>query len=105
MSAIDEFFALLETTEVVQYMIRSMREEPAQLLGDICREFERTGRPVPDHHLHIGGYMGEAAIKVLVLAGLVQREPGGIVSTYSYRPTDAGRKHWESLKADGFLKK
>lgn len=105
MSAIDEFFALLETTEIVKYMMRSLREEPAQLLSDICRGFESTGRPVPDHQLHIGGYMGEAAIKALVSAGLVQREPGGIVSTYSYRPTEVGRKHWERLKAEGFLKR
>lgn len=104
MSAVEEFCALLETTEVMKEMIRSLREEPANLLGDIFRQYEETGHPVPDHRLQLAGYMSQAAIKVLLSAGLIGRLPGGTLSLYSYVPTDEGLKQHENLKTDGFYK-
>ena len=73
-------------------------------LGDICREYQRTGQPVPDHHVHFGGYMGETTVKALVSAGLVKREPGGRISLYSYEPTKEGLAHYKKLKAEGIYK-
>lgn len=105
MSAIDDFIVLLEATEVMKQVIRSLREEPAHLLRDVCEEYQETGRPVPDHHLQFVGYLGEAAIKALIALGLVQQKPGERVSLYAYEPTEAGLKQYEQLKADGFYKK
>ena len=105
MSAVDDFTTLLETTEAMKQVLKSLKEEPAHLLGDVCREYQRTGQPVPDHRLHFVGYMGEATLKALLSAGLIRRQPGGRLSLYCYEPTPEGLEQYEKLKADGFYKK
>ncbi len=105
MSAIDDFAALLETTGIMKQVQKSLKEEPAHLLGDICREYQRTGQSVPDHRLHFAGYMGEAALKALLSAGLIRRQSGGRVSLYCYEPAPKGLQQYERLKAGGFYKK
>ena len=105
MSAIDDFTTLLETTEVMKQVLKSLKEEPAHLLGDICREYQRTGQSMPDHHLQFVGYMGEAALKALLSAGLIRRQPGGRLSLYCYEPTSEGLAQYEKLKADNFYQK
>ncbi len=105
MSAIDDFAALLETTEVVKQLFKSLKEEPAHRLGDICRECQRTGQSIPDHRLHSTGYMGETTLKALLSAGLIKRQPGGRLSLYSYEPTAEGLKQYKRLEADGFYEK
>ena len=105
MGAIDEFAVLLESTEVMKQVLNSLKEEPAHLLGDICREYQRTGEAVPDHRLHITGYLGEASLKALLSIGLVRRQSGGRLSLYLYEPTTEGLKQYESLKTDSFYQK
>ncbi len=80
MGAIDDFASLLETTEVMKQVLDSLEEEPAHLLGDIYREYQRTGEAVPDHHLHFTGYLGEASLKALLSSGLIRRGPRGRLS-------------------------
>ena len=104
MSAIDDFVSLLESTEVMKQVLKSLREEPAHFLGDICREYERTGEPVPDHRLQFIGYLGEAAPKVLISAGLVRWLTGDRLSIYTYEPTPEGLEQYQKLKADGFYR-
>ena len=102
MGALDDFFALLETTEVMQQVIMSLKEEPAHLLGGICREYERTSQPVSDHHLSLVGYLGEASLKALISAELVHQQPGNRLALYCYEPSAKGMEQYEGLKADGF---
>lgn len=105
MSTIDDFAALLEGTEVMKQVLKSLKEEPAHLLGNICREYQESGQSVPDHHLHFVGYMGEATLKALLSAGLIKRQSGGRLSLYAYEPTAEGLEQYERLKADSFYKK
>jgi hypothetical protein len=105
LGAIDSFAALVENTDVMKQVVKSLKEEPAHLLGGICLEYQRTGQPVPDHRLHFVGYLGEAALKALLSAGLIKRQPGRKLSLYSYEPTPEGLEQYEKLKADGFYKK
>jgi len=105
MSAVNDFVALIETTEIMKQVLKSLKEEPAHLLGDICREHQRTGQAVPDHRLHFVGYLGEATLRALLSAGLIRRQPGGRLSLYCYEPTPEGLEQYEKLKADGFYKK
>jgi hypothetical protein len=105
MSAIDDFTALMEKTEVMKQVLKSLKEEPAQLLGDICREYQKTGQPVPDHRLRFVGYMGEAALKALLSAGLIKRQSGGRLSLYCFEPTPEGLKQFEKLEADDFYQR
>ena len=105
MRAIDDFAALIGTTEVMRQLLKNLREEPAYLLRDICREYERTGQLVPDHHLNPTGYSGEASLKALVSAGLLSRQTGDRFFLYAYEPTPAGLEQYERLKADGFYQR
>ena len=100
----DDFMALLEATDVIKQIRKNLREEPALLLCDVCREYHKTGHIVPDYRLHLTGYMGEAALKALLDAGLIKRQPGGSLYLYCYEPTAAGLEQYERLKADGFYK-
>lgn len=105
MSAIDDFAFLLESTEVIKQALKSLKEEPAHLLGEICRDYHRTGQPVPDHRLQLTGYLGEAALKALLSAGLLKQHSGGTLSLYCYEPTLQGLEQYERLKSDSFYKK
>ncbi|MBI2852470.1 MAG: hypothetical protein HYX84_05165 [Chloroflexi bacterium] len=105
MSAIDDFAALVETTDVVRQLLKNMREAPARLLGDICQEYRATGQPVPEHRINLPGYIGEAALKALQALGLIKRKHGDWLSLFSYEPTTAGLEQYEKLVADGYYKK
>ena len=104
MSALDDFTELLDNTEVMKQLMNTLKQEPAHLLGDICREFEKTGQAVPDHRMRTVGYMGEAAIRALVSVGLITRTSGGLLSLYLFEPTEEGLKHYKKLKDEGFYK-
>jgi len=105
MTAIDDFATLLETTEVMRQVLRSVREEPAYLLRDICRDHQRTGLAVPDHCLQLIGYMGGAALKALLAAGLIRQHSGGRLSLYTYEPTEKGLEQYKKFEADGFYRR
>ena len=105
MSALDDFAALIEATEVIKQVIRSLKEEPAHLLGSICREYEKAGQPVSDHHLNLVGYLSEASLKALIAAELIRQQSGSRLSLYCYVPTPKGIEQYERLKAGGFYQK
>lgn len=104
MSAIDDFAALLELTEPMKVFLKEMRKEPAQLLGDICREYEATKQAVPDHYLQMVGHLGELAANILIAASLIKRQPGGTFALYVYEPTPEGIEQYQKLRAEGFYK-
>ncbi len=102
MGALQDFIALVEGTEAMKQLLKSLREEAAHMLGRICREYERTNQPVPDHHLYFPSYIGETSIKALISAGLIRVQPGGRISLYQYEPTPEGLEQYRSLSAEGF---
>ena len=102
MSKFDDLVALLGKTEVMEQSFRSLREEPAFLLGNICREYEKTGQPVPDHYLQFSGYIGEVSLRALLAADLITHQSGGRLSLYSYQPTESGLEQYRNLVEDGF---
>lgn len=103
MSALDDFTALIQETETIKQVIRSLKEEPAYLLDSICRQYEKTGRPVPDPQLNITGYLGEVSLKALFAAGLISQQPGGRLSLYCYEPTQNGLEQYRNLKDNDSL--
>lgn len=84
-------------------MIRSLKEEPAYLLGSIYRQYEKTGHPVPDHQFNITGYLGEIPLKALLAAGLISQQPGDRISLYCYEPTQNGLEQYRNLKDNDSL--
>jgi len=86
MAAFEDFVTEIRKTETMQ-----------ALLSTICKEYEATSRAVPDHHLHLMGYFGEAMLRALISANLVAREAGDRFSLYNFRPTEAGLKYYNAM--------
>ncbi len=100
MAVFEDFVAEIKKTGIMQALFRSLEEEPAKLLGAICQEYEATGKAVPDHHLHLAGYFGEAVLRALVSANLVTKEPGDRFSLYGYKPTEAGLNYYKGMLSE-----
>jgi hypothetical protein len=93
----DDFIEVVKKTETMQALFQSLEKEPAKLLAVICREYEVTNKAVPDHHLNLSGYFGEAILRALVSANLVTREREDRFALYGYKPTEAGLKYYKAM--------
>ena len=100
MGAFEDFVGVVKKTETMQALLQSLEKEPAKLLGTICREYEATQKAVPDHHLNLAGYFGEAMLRALVSANLVTREAEGRFSLYGYKPTETGLKYYKAMRKE-----
>jgi hypothetical protein len=97
MGAFEDFIEIVRKTEPMQALIQGLEREPAKLLAAICREYEATKKAVPDHHLNLAGYFGEAVLRALVSANLITREREDRFALYGYKPTDAGVKYYKAM--------
>jgi hypothetical protein len=97
MGAFEDFVQVVKQTETMQALLQSLEKEPVKLLAAICREYEVTNKAVPDHHLNLAGYFGEAMLRALVSAGLVTKEREDRFSLYGYRPTEMGLKYYRAM--------
>jgi hypothetical protein len=97
MGAFEDFVEVVKQTETMQALLQSLEKEPAKLLAAICREYETTGKAVPDHHLNLSGYFGEAFLRALVSANLITREREDRFALYGYKPTEAGLKYYKAM--------
>lgn len=100
MGIFEDFVDTIKKTQTMQELIKSLEEEPAKLLGSICREYEKSSKAVPDHHLHLSGYFGEAMLRALLAANLVTKEAGDRFSLYGYTPTEEGLKYYKGMVAE-----
>jgi hypothetical protein len=97
MGAFEDFVGVIKQTESMQALFQSLEREPAKLLAAICREYEVTNKAVPDHHLNLSGYFGEAILRALVSASLITREREDRFALYGYKPTEAGLKYYRAM--------
>lgn len=97
MGAFEDFIDLIKQTETMQALLQNLEREPVKLLGTICREYEATNKAVPDHHLNLAGYFGEAMLRALVSANLITREREDRFYLYGYKPTEAGLKSYKAM--------
>lgn len=97
MGAFEDFVEVVKQTETMQALFQGLEREPAKFLGVICREYEATGKAVPDHHLNLSGYFGEAILRALVSANLVTKEREDRFALYGYKPTEAGLKYYRAM--------
>jgi DNA-binding MarR family transcriptional regulator len=97
MGAFEDFTDLVKKTATMQALLQSLEKEPAKLLAAVCREYEVTNKAVPDHHLNLAGYSGEAMLRALVSANLITRERGDRFSIYGYKPTEEGIKYYKAM--------
>jgi hypothetical protein len=97
MGAFEDFVDVLKQTETMQALLQNLEKEPAKILAAICREYETTKKAVPDHHLNVAGYFGEAMLRALVSANLITREREDRFSLYGYKPTEGGLKYYKAM--------
>ena len=97
MGAFEDFVDVVKQTETMQALLQNLEREPAKLLAAICREYEVTNKAVPDHHLNLAGYFGEAMLRALVSANLITREREDRFSLYGYKPTETGLKYYKAM--------
>jgi len=97
MGVFEDFIDRVKQTETMQALIQGLEREPANLLSAICREYEATGKAVPDHHLNLAGYLSEAMLRALVSANLITKEREDRFSLYVYKPTEEGLKYYKSM--------
>jgi len=100
MGAFDEFLTEIRKTETMQALLKSLEEGSAGLLKSICQEYEATNKPVPDHHLNLTGYFGEAMLRVLLSANMITKELGDRVALYCYKPTGTGLNCYKGMLAE-----
>jgi hypothetical protein len=96
MGAFEDFAATVRNTEAMKALFQSLEEGPARLLCSICKEYEATSKAVPDHHLNLTGYFGEAVLRALVSANLITKERGEF-SLYAYEPTERGLELYKGM--------
>jgi len=101
MGAFEDFVNLMKKTETMRALHDSLEREPVKLLAAICREYEQSKRAVPDHHLNLAGYFGEAILRALVSANLVTKEPEDRFALYGYKPTEAGLRYYRAMLEEG----
>lgn len=97
MGAFKDFVDVVKQTETMQALFQSLEREPAKLLAVICREYETTNKAVPDHHLNLSGYFGEAILRALVSANLITREREDRFALYVYKPTEVGLRYYRAM--------
>jgi hypothetical protein len=97
MGGFEDFIDVVKQTEPMQALLQNLEREPAKLLAAICREYEATNKAVPDHHLNLAGYFGEAMLRALVSANLITREREDRFYLYGYKPTEAGLKYYKAM--------
>ncbi len=102
MNGLDEFIDLIEETEAVKGVVKSLKLEPAKLLRDICLEYRETGHPIPDYKLNLVGYLREIALRALISADLIEEKSGGRLSLYVYEPTEKGLDQFVKLEDADF---
>jgi hypothetical protein len=100
MGAFEDFIDVVKRTETMQALFQSLEREPAKLLAAICREYEVTNKAVPDHHLNLSGYFGEAILRALVSANLVTKEREDRFALYGYKPTEVGLKFYKAMLSE-----
>ena len=105
MGAYEDLIERLRQTDVMQQVLAALEKEPVALLYAICKEYEASNNPVPDHHLPIVGYLKEVALRTLLSGGLLERQPGGRLSVYSYTPTSDGIECYRRLENEGWGRK
>ena len=100
MGAFEDFLAVVKKTETMEAIIKNLEEGSAKLLHSICQEYEATNEPVPDHHINLTGYFGEAMLRVLVSANMITKELGDRYYLYSYKPTEMGLNYNKNMLAE-----
>ena len=97
MGAFEDFVDVVKQTETMQALLQNLEREPAKLLAAVCREYEATQKTIPDHHLNLAGFSGEAMLRALVSANLITRERGDRFFLYGYKPTKEGLKYYKAM--------
>ncbi len=74
-------------TGAMRELTGELRAYPVRLMRQMVAEHKLRGGPVPDHVLDIVPYLGDTALRALVVAGLVDRIDDSPHAIRAYVPT------------------
>ena len=94
-----ELEKLLGDLEPVRELMEEVRRYPVELLQQVCALHQRTGGPVADHTLSLAPYLGDVALRALLMGGLIEQMDPGHHAMYAYLPTKKGLKLCQGLEA------
>lgn len=77
-----------------------VRRYPVALLRTLCAEYRRRGTPVPDYLLSLAPYLGETALRALVLGGLAERVDDARFAIHAFVPTAQGLALAEGIERE-----
>lgn len=99
-SAVQELRELVSGQEPIRDLVNQIHSHPVELLRQVCAQHRQRGGPVPDHSLRIYSYVGEVAIRALILGGLIEQDTANLHALRAYVPTSRGQKLCDRLEAE-----
>jgi len=97
MGTYEDLVQTIKQTGVMQQTLAALQEEPVKILLSICKKYEESNEPVSDHNVHLSGYLGEIALRALLSAELIERQSGGRLAIFRYKPTPEGMEQYKRL--------
>ena len=104
MTSSEEFNNTVNETEAMKSLYRMLAEEPLKIFRVICREYEATEKPVPDHHINFTDYFTATILRALVSSKMLIRETGDKLSLYSYIPTEQGIHFYRRMSEEDSIR-
>lgn len=101
-SARDELVNVVNSTGVMRQVLHDLEDEPLRLLCTIYQEFQKTGKPVPDHRLTIYSYFSEAALRAVLEAEIIKPCCESRYSLYEYEFSEKGLDLCRRLAEEGY---
>ena len=99
-SALQELRELIGGPEPVRDLVDQIRSRPVDLLRQVCAQHRQRGGPVPDHSLGLSSYVGEVAIRALILGGLIEQDTTDRHALQAYVPTSRGKELCDRIEAE-----
>lgn len=100
MTAYAEAEAAIASVGPTRELAAEVRRYPVELLRKLCGEYRRRGTPVPDYVLDLAPYLGETALRALVLGGLAERVDDSRFAIHAFVPTPQGLAMAERIEQE-----
>ncbi len=99
-SALQELQELVDSLGPIRDLVEQLHRHPVELLRQVCAQHRERGGPVPDHSLRLSSYLGEVAIRALLVGGLIERNTTDRHALQAYVPTSRGKELCDRIEAE-----
>ena len=99
-SALQELQELVDSLGPVRDLVEQIHRRPVELLRQVCAQHRERGGPVPDHSLGLSSYLGDVAIRALLVGGLIEQDTTDRHALQAYVPTSRGKELCDRIEAE-----